>query len=141
MMRVTVRAVLDWDEGTHVVVLQESGGRRVTGVWMGRPAADAIGLGITQSPTPRPMTYRFMADILREASVEVEEVRVEALEGDTFVATAKLRDGVSTWEVDARPSDALPLAVSMGSPIYVADHIMERAGYELPEGVDERALR
>jgi bifunctional DNase/RNase len=61
-------------------------------------------------------------------------VQVASLKDETFYAAVVLRSGSSVREVDARPSDALALALRTGSPIYVADEVMERAGIAVPGG-------
>jgi bifunctional DNase/RNase len=81
------------------------------------------------------MTFKFMASLLEATGAELDEVRVEALKEDTFYAVAKLRGGGRVEEVDARPSDAIALALHTGSPIYVLEELLERAGKDLPEEV------
>ena len=78
------------------------------------------------------MTYNFIANLLDAAGVELEELRVEALEGDTFIGVAKIRAGDVVSEVDARPSDVFALAVRTGAPIYAAEDVIDRAGVEIP---------
>ena len=79
----------------------------------------------------------------------MEEVHVEALREDTYFAVAKLRVGNTVQEVDARPSDALALAVRVGAPIYVDDEVISRAGRVVDDdtshldgaGIDEIAAQ
>ncbi len=61
-------------------------------------------------------------------------MRIETLKDDIFYAVTKFRNGDVLHELDARPSDAIALAVLMDKPIYVADEVMKRAGVALPEG-------
>jgi bifunctional DNase/RNase len=65
----------------------------------------------------------------------VEEVRVVALKKDTFYAVVKMRCGKKTSEVDARPSDAIALAVLNDAPIFVAEEVLKTAGVNIPETV------
>ena len=74
-----------------------------------------------------------MTNLLATAGVELEEVRVEALKEDTFYAVAKLRSGEAVQEVDARPSDAIALALRTGSPVYVAEEVMGRGGADITD--------
>jgi hypothetical protein len=74
-----------------------------------------------------------MANLLEATGTVLEEVRIESLREITFYAVAKLRTGEHTVEVDARPSDAIALALYKHSPIYVADEIIEKAGETVPE--------
>ena len=66
------------------------------------------------------------------AGVQVESVHISSLKEETFYATVKLRNGQNVAEVDARPSDAVALALRAGTPIYVDDEVMTRAGADVP---------
>jgi bifunctional DNase/RNase len=86
---------------------------------------------------PRPLTYNFMAKLLEAVGAVMEEVRVETLKNDTFYAVAKIRCGDRVQEVDARPSDAITLAIRMNCSILVSEDVMERAGQGIPQGWGE----
>ena len=64
----------------------------------------------------------------------LEEVRIELLRDDIFYATARIRSDNTLHEIDARPSDAIALAVATGSPVFVSEEILDMAGVALPEG-------
>ena len=117
----------------HVVVLRDAGGRRILPIWIGEWEGAALAMGLRDYQVPRPLTYRFTASLLEALGAELEEVRIEALRGDTFFAVAKVRSGDNTYEVDARPSDAMALAAVTGCPIFVAEEVMEKAGQAIPE--------
>ena len=120
----------------HVVVLLDEVGRRVLPLWVGRWEGEAVAMGLRDLQPPRPMTFSFVASLLNAAGVVVEEVRIESLRETTFYAVVKLRSGDAVREVDARPSDAMALAVRTGSPIYAAEEVMEVAGKDVPAAVD-----
>jgi len=136
MPKVTVAAVLERPDGKkgHVVVLLDEVGHRVLNIWIAPAEALTIGMGITEVSAPRPMTAHFMASLLRATDTKLEEVRIETLKDDVFYAVARFRHGDTLHELDARPSDAIALAVLMQSPIYVAEEILQRCGIALPEG-------
>ncbi len=136
MTKVTVAAVLERpdEKKGHVVVLLDEIGQRVLNIWIGPAEALAIGMGITEVSAPRPMTAHFMVNLLRATDMKLEEVRVETLKDDVFYAVARFRQGDALHELDARPSDAIALAVLMQSPIYVAEEILQRDGIALPKG-------
>jgi RNA polymerase sigma factor (sigma-70 family) len=117
----------------YVVLLLDSDGGRVLPIWIGRGEAVAIGMALKEVPVPRPMTHAFTHNLLNATGAVVEEVRVESLRDDTFYAVVKLRVGKKVREVDARPSDAIALAVLSGSPIYAAEEVMERAAIAMDE--------
>ena len=120
-----------------LVVLLDQKGRRVLPIWIGPGEGQAIAMGLREFEIPRPLTFTFMASLLEAAGTKLEEVRIEELRGDTFYAVAKLRAGDTVRKVDCRPNDAMALALRTGSPIYVADAIMERAGSPIPDDVTD----
>lgn len=81
-----------------------------------------------------------MASILKAAGATLDEVRIETLKDETFYATAKIRSGDTVNEIDARPSDAIALAVATGSPVFVAEEILEKCAVTLPEGKTLRSI-
>lgn len=125
----------------HVVFLQDEAGERVLPIWVGPWEGQAIAMGLRDFQLPRPVTYEFTANLLQAAGAELEQVRIEALREETFYAVAKLRTGDDVREVDARPSDAMALALRLGTPIFVAEEVFERAGRPVgQEGGEEPQL-
>ncbi len=116
----------------YIVVLWDEASHRVLPIWVGRWEGESIALGLSETPTPRPMTYNFMANLLEAAGAELEEVWIESLREITFYAVVKLRSADKLREVDARPSDAIALALRMNSPIYVAQELLEQHGMHIP---------
>ena len=112
----------------YVILLLDKAGQKVLPVWVGAFEASSIAIGMRDITAPRPLTYDFFTNLLNAAGTKIEEVRVETLKDTTFYGVVKVARGRTTREVDARPSDALALAVRTGSPIFVAEEVMERAG-------------
>jgi bifunctional DNase/RNase len=106
----------------HILFLEDDQGRRLP-IWIGPPEATAMALVIEQVKLPRPGVYQFAASLLAGAGGRLREVRVTELTKSTFYAQAILTDDTS---VDARPSDALTLALVTEAPIYVAAGVLER---------------
>ena len=111
--------------GHHVVILAEIGGERRLPIWMGEFEATAIALHLEQVPLPRPMTYAFAAALLKAADGALREVRINKLEDVVFYAEAVVGGPHGAQAVDARPSDALNLALLAGAPIRVATDIFQ----------------
>ena len=136
MIKVTIADVIPHIEKdntqNYIVVLWDEVNSRFLPIWVGRWEGESIALGLSKVPIPRPMTYNFMAKLLEAAGAELEEVRIEALKDFTFYAVAKLRSADKVREVDARPSDAIALAVRLNSPIYVAQELLEQHAMALP---------
>jgi RNA polymerase sigma factor (sigma-70 family) len=117
----------------YVIVLQDEAGKRALPIWIGSREGQIIAMGLNEFSTLRPLTVNFFVSLLQAINAEVEQVQVEALKETTFYAIVKIRYGKKVRELDARPSDAIALAVLTGSPIYVAENVLERAGADIPK--------
>jgi RNA polymerase sigma factor (sigma-70 family) len=111
----------------HVVVLEEVGGSRRLPIWVGAFEATALAVTMTGEDLPRPGTYRFAASLLEAARGRLAEVRVNRLAEGTFYAEAVLDGPGGQERVDARPSDALNLALLVGAPIRVEQAVLDAA--------------
>ena len=121
---------------SHVVFLEEDGGPRRLPIWIGRAEAMTLAARLHAVDLPRPDTYRFAADLLAAASVHLREVRVVRLADAVFYAQAVLEDGAS---VDARPSDAINLALVTGAPVLVEEAVLAQAAEDEREIGEEVA--
>jgi RNA polymerase sigma factor (sigma-70 family) len=119
----------------YVVVLFDEAGRRALPIWVGPWEGQAIAIGLRDFATARPLTFNFMTNLLAAVEVVVEEVRVEVLKDDTFYGVVKLRQGERVQEIDARPSDAMALALRTKSPIYVTEAVMAAAGFDVSQEI------
>jgi RNA polymerase sigma factor (sigma-70 family) len=108
----------------RIIVLAEREGDRLLPIWIGSPEGDALALRLSGNETPRPMTFDLMAELLRTAGARVERVNVTALREQTFYATIAVAVDGQTEDVDARPSDAINLAVRVGASIFVDDGVL-----------------
>jgi RNA polymerase sigma-70 factor (ECF subfamily) len=104
----------------HVVVL--AGDEHELPIWIGRPEAEALVAGLEDVELPRPNAHALALSLLQASGRAVAAVRVCRLEASVFYAEVMLDDGTA---VDARPSDALVLAVATGCPIEVARDVLE----------------
>lgn len=139
MYKVTIAdIVVNVQTGHHIVVLVNEEKSHALPIWIGPFEANAILLVLKEVSTARPITYDFLANILKTMATELEEVRIETLKNETFYAVAKLHSGDRVQEVDTRPSDALALALRTGTPIYVAEDVMATAGHPIPSETQEK---
>jgi len=97
-------------------------------IWVGSTEALAIVLRSERRRYERPLTYDLLDSVLDGMGGDVEEVRIDDLRSDTFVAHITFREGRRTFSVDARASDAIAVALGHGLPIWVAAPILETAG-------------
>jgi len=113
------------DPEHRVVVLRPNGGDRILPIWIGPFEADAIAMALEGRQFARPMTHDLTVRLLETLQTRVQRVVVNKLVEDTFYAEIALAQGQQYHQVDARPSDALALAVRTGTPIYVARDVLE----------------
>ena len=119
----------------YVIVLYDAAGKRLLPIWVGSFEGQAIAAGLSDFTMPRPLTHNFYSSLLQAIDARVEEVHIVALKKVTFYAIVKMRYGKKTVEVDARPSDAIALAVLNDVPIFVAEEVLETAGTSIPKSV------
>lgn len=103
----------------HVVVLREKSGPRHLPIWTGSPEATALAVSLSGTEMPRPMTYQLASNLVAAAGAHVAEVRITRLSESTFYAIVTVDGPAGRHEIDARPSDALNLALLRGAPIKV----------------------
>ncbi|MBL1197996.1 MAG: sigma-70 family RNA polymerase sigma factor [Nostoc sp. GBBB01] len=121
---------------SHAVLLWDRKGRRVLPIYIGKWEAESIALGVNSNSLPRPLTYKFIATLMEVAGAKLESIRIDTLKSDTFYAVVSLRSGDKVHEVDARPSDAMALAVQVKCPIYVTEEVLESASIKVPPGIE-----
>ena len=110
-----------------IVLLHDRDGSRVLPIWIGVFEANAIALQIENQTTPRPMTHDLLRNVITDLKAAVDRVVVTELKDNTFYATIYLQVGEGLVAVDARPSDAIALALRAKAPIYVDDAVLEGA--------------
>jgi uncharacterized protein len=120
-----------------IVLLRTLDGNRYLPIWIGHPEAAAILMKLQGTPTARPMTHDLMSSMLEELNATVAKVEVTELRDSTFHATITLQVDGSDVEVDARPSDALALAVRSEAPIFVADAVLENSAIPFDQEPDD----
>lgn len=111
-----------------ILVLKQEGGDRVLPIWIGAPEANAIALRLEGVEVPRPMTHDLVCGILARLEAPILKVLIHDLQENTYFAQIVLSSGGQEKTVDARPSDAVALAVRTGAPIFVREEIFEQAG-------------
>ncbi len=111
----------------HILLMEEIGGDRRLRIWVGQFEGTAIALHLEKVQVPRPLTFTFMASLLEAAGARLREVRINRLAESTFYAVAVIEGPQGRKNVDARPSDALALALVTGVPILVDSDVFTAA--------------
>ena len=119
---------------TPIALLRErSGARRVLPIFIGGPEATAIAFALEEVVTPRPMTHDLMRDVLDDLGVSIESVVVTELRDRTFYAEIELHAADGVHRISSRPSDAIALAIRVGTPIFASEEVLDEAGFEAEE--------
>jgi RNA polymerase sigma factor (sigma-70 family) len=116
-----------------VLILKEKDGDRAMSLFIGPNEANATAMQLAGLQHTRPQTFTFIARLLSGVKAIVERVTVNELVDDTFLATVSLQAGRTRNDVDARPSDAINLALSTGAPVFVNDAVLQRVGFPYSE--------
>ena len=125
--------------GGYAIILKEIGGERRLPIIIGQSEAQAIAFELEGIKAPRPLTHDLLKNIIETFGYSVSSITINELKDSTFYA--KIKFDVSTVEeIDARPSDAIAVALKFSAPIYVASYIMDEVGF-LPEGEDSNILK
>ncbi|MGE5125851.1 MAG: bifunctional nuclease family protein [Betaproteobacteria bacterium] len=110
-----------------IIVLREVEGQRVLPIWVGVFEANAIALQVENVQTPRPMTHDLLRSVITELGGQLERIVVCELKENTFYALLHVQSPRGLLAIDARPSDAIALALRFGSRIFVEDGVIQNA--------------
>ena len=114
-----------------VVLLADKEGKKALPIWIGLLEANAIDKELKNITSPRPMTHDLLHSILTQVQVKVKEVKIVDLKDHTYYAKLFLTLNKEVIEVDARPSDAIILALKSKIPIFVSAKILDEQGIAL----------
>jgi hypothetical protein len=128
LIEMTIKGLmLDPVTNTPIVILKDKEGERVLPIWVGLFEANAIALQIENVATPRPMTHDLLRNIITDLDGRVDRIVVSDLKENTFYAVVHLTVRGERVAVDARPSDAIALALRTRAPILVEELVIENA--------------
>jgi uncharacterized protein len=138
LQKMTIGTVLfDQSKGAAVVTLVEEQGERVLPIFIGIWEGMAIFREINRTPSPRPVLHDLLYNLLQGFQARLEKVVVDAVSDNTYYAQLYVTQQDLTMIADARPSDALALALRFQAPIYVADAVLATAGKRADFAVGE----
>jgi len=129
MVEVTVESIrVSLINQSRLVVLREKHGPRYLSIWIGSFEADAITVGLQEAMVSRPLTHDLIGNLARDMGARIECVRIVSLKEDTYFAELVLDQAGQERCIDARPSDAIAVAVRRKVPVFVSESVMEAAG-------------
>jgi len=110
-----------------IIILRDPEGQKVLPIWVGVFEANAIALQIENIQTPRPMTHDLLRNVIQDLRAAVEKIVVCDLKDNTFYAMIHLQTPAGPVAIDARPSDAIALALRTHAPILVDEKVIDNA--------------
>jgi bifunctional DNase/RNase len=123
----------------HVVILREADAERYLPIWIGSWEAQSIAMRLQGVEAERPLTHDLLTTMLTELGATIRHIIVSDLADETFRARIVLIHGGDDYDIDARPSDAIALAVRMSAPIFATEAVLDRAGV-IPEADEDEKL-
>jgi hypothetical protein len=123
----------------RIVILKDVNSDRYLAIWIGPCEADAITIELQEVPPQRPLTHDLLRSVIRELGGQVTQILISDLRNDVYYARIVVEVNDKQIEIDARPSDAIALAVRVKAPIYVSEMVMERAAIHPEEDVEREA--
>ena len=136
--------MMDPSTNMPVVVLKDVASDTVMPIWVGIFEANAIAVEIEKMSAPRPMTHDLLRDLIGHLNAHLERIVITEIKDETFHAVLWLRQGEEPVTIDARPSDAIALALRADCPIFVSESVLQTAKLNTagpPEGPSAEQLR
>jgi bifunctional DNase/RNase len=115
-------------DATFTLLLGEVAGYRRLPIMIGMPEAQAIALAIEGRPMERPIMHDLFKEALIKLGYTVNEVLITMLQDEIFFAQLVLSDGMATMQLDARPSDAIAIALRFAAPLFIEENLLNEAG-------------
>ncbi|HEY2825340.1 MAG TPA: bifunctional nuclease family protein [Gemmatimonadales bacterium] len=137
---------LDRDNNSPVVVLQEKDGERVLPIWIGPAEASAIAMELAGVKFARPLTHDLLKQIIVGLGAELRRVTITQVKDNTYFAELLIHRADQIFQVDARPSDSIAIALRLKAPIFVDAALLDGKAADTarrPEGapLDPQALK
>ena len=129
---------MDPSSGTPIIILKDINSETMLPIWVGAYEANAIALEIEKISPQRPMTHDLLRNVILEMGASVERVIVTELRDNTFFATINMKDRAGEpVMIDARPSDAIALALRVDCPIFVNEEVIKASRNTVASGEEE----
>jgi bifunctional DNase/RNase len=118
----------DSNTETQIVILRDEQHAEILPIWVGTAEGTAIRLAMEGIVTPRPMSHDLIRSFTEHFNVKVSRVVVTDVRDNTYYASIYLVSRGTEWSLDARPSDAIALALRTNSPVYATHEVLKRRG-------------
>jgi uncharacterized protein len=128
---------LDAANRNPIVLLRDADERRALPIYISQDQAKSILGAMENYRPPRPLTHDLIVNLLEAWEMELDRIIIHALQDNTFYAVLKVRQGETIKEIDARPSDAIAIALRLDSPIWVMEEVVADASIPVDREADE----
>ncbi len=129
---------LDAVTRSPIVLLKDGSERRALPIYIGQDQARAIITGLEDQKQPRPLTHDLMVNFFTTFDIVLERIIIHSLQDNTFYAVLSLLQGDVKKELDCRPSDAIAIAIRLGTPIWVMEEVIAEASIPVDRDADEK---
>ena len=119
--------IMDSTTNAPVIILKDLEDKEVISLWIGLLEASAIAVELEKIDLPRPMTHDLVKNVLDSLNIKVLKIEIADLRANTFYAYIHLGMDGKTFTIDARPSDAIAIALRTQSPIYVDEDVIKKS--------------
>jgi len=142
MLKMELHGVnLDMMTNQPVVILKDPTAKRFLPIWIGQFEATAILMEMQGIKPSRPLTHDLLKSVIEHLKASIQHIVIDDLKDGTFFAKIHLDYDSSSLTIDARPSDAIALAVRMAAPIFAEEGVLEKASVLTEEGEDDEIER
>ncbi|MGB3206356.1 MAG: bifunctional nuclease family protein [Crinalium sp.] len=132
---------LDAVTRSPIVLLKDGSDRRALPIFIGQDQAKAIISALENQAPPRPLTHDLMANMFEAWNMKLERIIINSLQDNTFYALMIVSQGEVKKEIDARPSDAIAIAIRTNAPIWVMEEVIADASIPVDRDADEAERR
>jgi uncharacterized protein len=132
---------LDAATRSPIVLLRDAQERRALPIYIGQDQARSIINILEHQTPPRPLTHDLFTGLMTELGITLERVIIHSLQDNTFFAVLVIKQGETKKEIDARPSDAIAIALRTDSPIWVMEEVIADASIPVDRDADEAEQR
>ncbi|MFA5072779.1 MAG: bifunctional nuclease family protein [Nitrospirota bacterium] len=126
-IQMNVNTILfDSKNNSYIVVLKDDSGKKILPIWVGAAEGNSIAMAMSNVKASRPFTHDLMVTIFDRLDIEIARVVISDLIDNTFYASLYLLHNSSEFHIDARPSDAIALAIRIGAPVFVEEDVITK---------------
>jgi len=131
------RLGLDSTSNSYVVILQEKEGERLLPIWIGQPEAESIVMEMNHIQPPRPLTHDLCKRLIVGMGASLAGVHITRVQDNTYFAELQLQRGDDRFQIDARPSDSIAIALRLAAPIFAQESLL--TAFAVDDGEEQGA--